>query len=163
MPSVCLRLNNFRKCQQKSEKCIKILTTFMWTPLLPPCTSQEGLGIWQKDWPLCQEWKCSESLYEISQNPKLAEGSDLLPSCQVQGPGESLIPPTRVVLLPGLMLLSWGPRMFFIIVIENGKKILTSSGILRPICATYCLYFICHCSLFIHVAKEELFYYLHYL
>ena len=43
MLSVCLRLNNFRKCQPKSEKCIKILTTFMWTALLPPVLCRKGL------------------------------------------------------------------------------------------------------------------------
>lgn len=43
MPSVCLRLNNFRKCQPKSEKCIKILTTFMWTAPLPPVLCRKSL------------------------------------------------------------------------------------------------------------------------
>lgn len=126
-----------------------------------PQTLQEGLDIWQTDWPLCEGWKCIESLCENSQNPKLSEVSNLLPSCKVQGPGKTLISPTMDVLLPGLLLLSWGPRMFFIIIIENEKKILTSSVILRPVCTSYWLYFICHWSLFIHVAKEKHFYYLH--
>lgn len=50
-----------------------------------PCTLQEGLDIWQTDWPLCQGWKCIESLWENSQNPRL-KVSNLWPSCEVQGP-----------------------------------------------------------------------------
>ena len=87
-----------------------------------PCTLQEGLDIWQTDWPLCQGWKCIESLHENSRNPKLAKVSNLLPSCKVQGLGKTLISPAMDVILPGLLLPSWGPRMFFIIINENKKK-----------------------------------------
>lgn len=45
----------------------------------------------------------------------------------MQGPSEALVSPAVDVLLSGrLLLLPWGPRMFFIITTENRRKILIS-------------------------------------
>lgn len=54
---------NFRKCQPKSEKiCIKKSDNFYVNSSFALRTLQEGLDIWQTDWPLCQGWTCTECL-----------------------------------------------------------------------------------------------------
>lgn len=154
---------NFRKCQPKSKKCIKILTTFMWTALLPPVLCSKGLTSGEQTDLCVKAENALKVCMKIHRIPKLLKFPTFFRAarCVVQ---------VRLWFHAQWM---WFCLSFYCCcevqecsstssLKTNKQKILNTSVILKPVHTSYWLYFLHHCSLFIHGAKERHFYYLHY-